>query len=244
MYNHQSKGALMQLLKEDISQTVDEHYLLENYNLNNKVILELGCGNASMTQKIASTGFNRTIIATEVDSIQHQKNLELQIDNVKFIEAGAQDIPFENNSIDMILMFKSFHHIPKDLMPKALQEIKRVLKPNGLAYISEPLFQGDQNHLISLFHNEKEVREDAFDAIKLFVEQEEMKLFNEIFFQTEVHYESFKDFAKKQMNLTYNDDTIDESLYNTVQTAYNQFANNDGTANFLKPFRVDILQKF
>jgi ubiquinone/menaquinone biosynthesis C-methylase UbiE len=171
----------MQLLNEPITQTVDEHFLLENFHLDGKTILELGCGSATMTKKIASTGQNRTIYATEVDTIQHEKNCTLNLDNVTFLYAGAQEIPLQDESIDMVLMFKSFHHIPKELMTKALKEIKRVLKPNGLAYISEPLFQGDQNHLISLFHDEQQVRTDAFEAIKNFVDQEEMVLFQEIF---------------------------------------------------------------
>lgn len=233
----------MKLIETNITQTLDEHYLVETLNLNSKTILELGCGAASMTKKIASTGFDRKIIACEVDEVQHQENLKLTIDNIKFILSGAQELPLEDNSIDIILMFKSFHHIPKELMPKALSEIKRVLKPNALAYISEPLFHGEQNYLISLFHDEEQVREDAFNAIKVSVDNSELKLFREIFFQTEVNYKSFEDFEKKQMNLTYNDDAINQSLYEKIKREYKRLANKNNEANFLKPFRVDILQK-
>ena len=233
----------MQLLNETITQTVDEHFLLENFHLDGKTILELGCGSATMTQKVASTGQNRTIYATEVDTIQHKKNSTLDLDNVTFIYAGAQEIPLQDESIDMVLMFKSFHHIPKELMTKALKEIKRVLKPNGLAYISEPLFQGEQNHLISLFHDEQQVRIDAFEAIKNFVDQEEMVLFQEIFFQSEIVYKNFDDFKTRQMDVTYNEPICDTTLIETVKTAYNSYAKEDGSTYFLKPFRVDILQK-
>lgn len=233
----------MKLLNDNITQSLNEHYLVESFNLNNKTILELGCGAASMTKKIALTGNNRKIIACEIDEIQHQKNLTLDYKNIEFLLSGAESIPCEDNSIDMIFMFKSFHHIPKALMPQALQEIKRVLKPNALAYISEPLFMGKQNYLISLFHDEENVRLNAFEAIKKCVDNEEMKLFREIFFNSEVHYDNFKDFEKKQMNLTYNDDSINEELYNKIKNEYLTLANKDESAYFLKPFRVDILQK-
>ena len=210
--------------------------------MDNKTILELGCGAAGMTKKLASSGSNRKIIATEVDKIQHEKNLQLNIENVEFVYAGAQNIPLDDDSVHMICMFKSFHHIPKELMNDALLEIKRVLKPNGLAYISEPLFQGDQNYLVSLFHDEKQVRKDAFDAIKNFVDNDEMKLFREIFFQTPVSYHSFKDFEIKQMNLSYNSDTNNTEIIQKVEKEYNRFANEKGENHFLKPFRVDILQ--
>lgn len=231
----------MKLSETNITQTIEEIYLVETLNLNNKTILELGCGNATMTKKIASNGFDRKIIACEVDEIQHKKNLEEKIENIEFILTGAENLPLEDESIDFILMFKSFHHIPKEYMKKALDEIKRVLKPNALAYISEPLYQGHQNELVSIFHDEKEVRIQAFEAIKNAVEKEEFKLFQEIFFQTEVSYENFEDFEKKQMNLSYNNNQITEELKNKVKKRYESFGG--GKQTFLKPFRVDILQK-
>jgi len=233
----------MKLLEKEISQTFNEHYIVETFNLNNKVILELGCGAASMTRKIAETGFDRKVIAYEVDTIQHEKNLKLELDNVEFVLSGAQDILLEDSSIDAVFMFKSFHHIPKTLMTKALEEIKRVLKPGGLAYISEPLFQGEQNELIAMFHDEEKVRIDAFEAIKTFVDEGKIKLFKEMFFCQESTYKSFEDFKIKQMNLSYNEDNISKELEDKIKDKYLSFANKDESAYFLKPFRVDILQK-
>lgn len=232
----------MKLIEENITQTLDEIYLIETLNLDNKTILELGCGNATMTKQLGSNGSNRKIIACEVDEIQHEKNLKLNIENIEFKLNGAQKIDLKDESVDMIFMFKSFHHIPYDLMKEALKEIKRVLKPNGLAYISEPLFQGHQNELIAMFHDEQQVRIDAFEHIKEAVESEQFKLFREIFFQTEVIYENFEDFKAKQMNLTYNDNNITNELENKIKDKFNSF--NDGKqTSFMKPFRVDILQK-
>ncbi|WP_083657159.1 class I SAM-dependent methyltransferase [Poseidonibacter parvus] len=232
----------MKLIEENITQTLDEIYLIETLNLDNKTILELGCGNASMTKQLATNGSNRKIIACEVDELQHKKNLNLNIENIEFKLNSAQDIKLEDECIDMIFMFKSFHHIPYDLMKKALSEIERVLKPNGLVYISEPLFMGEQNELIAMFHDEQQVRIDAFEHIKEAVESEQFKLFREIFFQTEIVYENFEDFKNKQMNQTYNDHTITKQLEEEIENKFNSF--NDGEqTSFMKPFRVDILQK-
>ncbi len=231
----------MKLLEKNITQTIEEIYLIETMNLNNKTILELGCGAAALTKQIALNGFGRKIIACEVDKIQHQKNLENPIENVEFILADAQEIPLEDESIDFVFMFKSFHHIPKNLMTKVLGEIKRVLKPNGLVYISEPLFLGEQNELVAMFHDEEQVRIDAFEAIKNSVDKEEFKLFKEVFFQTEVKYEDFEDFKQRQMNVTFNDTKASEELIQKVKEKFESFGGTDKI--FLKPFRVDILQK-
>jgi len=233
----------MKLIETVITETLNEHHLIETLNLNDKVILELGCGDASMTQKIALCGYDRNIIACEVDEKQHKKNLELDLDNVYFILSAAQDIKLKNNSVDMVFMFKSFHHIPKEHMKKALSEIKRVLKPSGLAYISEPLYAGAQNELVSIFHDEKQVRIDAFEAIRDSVLRQEFKLFRELFFHSEVSYKNFEDFKVQQMDLTFHEESISDEIQAQVEAKYNSIANNDGSTEFLKPFRVDILQK-
>lgn len=231
----------MKLLEENIVQTIEEIYLLETLNLDNKTILELGCGGAAMTKKIALNGENRKIIACEVDKIQHEKNLKLNIENIKFEDYPAEEIKLEDESVDIIMLFKSLHHVPKHNMKKAFSEIKRVLKPNGLVYISEPLYQGEQNALISIFHDEEEVRKIAFEHIKEVVENEEFKLFKEIFFQTPVSYKNFEDFKTRQMDVTHLDKVHSDELIKEVKLAYENHTKDEIT--FLKPFRVDILQK-
>ncbi|QKF81891.1 class I SAM-dependent methyltransferase [Halarcobacter ebronensis] len=231
----------MKLQEENIPLTIDEIFIVESLNLNFKTILELGCGTAAMTQKIATNGHTREVIACDVDEIQHKKNLELDIKNIKFLLCGAQKLPIKDESIDFVFMFKSFHHVPKEYMNDALSEIKRVLKPRGMLYISEPLHMGKQNELVAMFHNEEEVRKDAFECIKDFVENEEMKLFKEFFFQTPITYKSFDDFVKRQMHNTYNEISVSDELKQKVNDKYNEFGGKELT--LLKPFRVDILQK-
>lgn len=233
----------MKLINTNITQELNEDYLIETLNLNNKTILELGCGDALKTINIATTGFNRRIIACEVDKIQHQKNLQLNYANIEFKLCGAEKIDLDDESVDMIFMFKSFHHIPINLMPKALNEIKRVLKPNGLVYISEPLFMGDLNDIIAMFHNEELVRCEAFNAIKNSVDNEEFKLFQEIFFYSLVTYKDFDEFKVKVMNVTYNDNNISNELEEKIKEKFLQASSDKQSATFKKPFRVDILQK-
>ena len=48
---------------------------------------------------------------------------------------GAQAIDLPADSIDLVIMLKSLHHVPTELMDRALAEIHRVLKPGGLAYL-------------------------------------------------------------------------------------------------------------
>ena len=124
-------------LSQTSNQICNETEVFEQIlSLDGKEILELGCGKADITRLIANAGQGRNITATEVDEIQHSKNLlRNDLANVNFIAAGSEAIPLDNDSIDVVFMFKSLHHVPIEKMETALNEINRVLKPGGMAYI-------------------------------------------------------------------------------------------------------------
>uniref|UniRef100_UPI003AF8DA1B class I SAM-dependent methyltransferase n=1 Tax=Thiolapillus sp. TaxID=2017437 RepID=UPI003AF8DA1B len=104
-------------------------------------VLELGCGRARWTRTIAENFPVKSVTATEVDKVQHEKNLQINdLPRVQFVYGGAEDIHLDDDSVDIVIMLKSLHHVPVPLMGKALEEIHRVLRPGGLAYISEPVY--------------------------------------------------------------------------------------------------------
>jgi ubiquinone/menaquinone biosynthesis C-methylase UbiE len=212
-------------------------------SLDDKHILELGCGSAEITRNIASSGVDRRITALEVDEIAHEKNLQItDLPNVTFGLAGAQAIPLEDESVDVVFMFKSLHHVPVELMGPSMHEIRRVLKPGGLLYISEPVFAGDFNEILRLFHDEQEVREAAFNMIKNAVDHGWFSLVEETFFNSPMKFENFTEFENNTINVTHSNHTLDEELYNLVQQRFEQHMDEDG-AHFLMPVRVDLLQK-
>ena len=211
--------------------------------LDNSHILELGCGAAEKTRDIATSGANRKVTALEVDVVAHRKNLQItDLPNVKFGLAGAQDIPLDDESVDIVLMFKSLHHVPVELMEVSLSEIRRVLKPTGLAYISEPVFAGEFNEILRIFHNEKKVREAAFNALKTAVNQGWFRLVEETFFNTSGFYRDFSEFENTVINATHSQHSLDTSLLELVRQKFEKHLGDDG-AHFLTPIRVDLLQK-
>ncbi len=212
-------------------------------SLDSSHILELGCGSADITRNIATSGIDRKITALEVDEIAHQKNLQISdLPNVTFGLSGAQDIPLDDESVDVVFMFKSLHHVPLDLMEVSMREINRVLKPGGLAYISEPVFAGEFNEILRLFHDEQVVREAAFNTVKKVVDDGLFSLVDEVFFNTPLHYENFVAFENDSIKVSYGDYQLDADLYNLVKQRFEQHMGDEG-AHFLHPIRVDLLQK-
>jgi len=234
----------MQLNDPDACRTATELEIMEQlFPIRGMRVLELGCGRAWMTRRMSELFQPQELIATEVDRIQHQKNLQIDdLPGVRFIYGGAEQIDLPDNSLDRALMLKSLHHVPGELMGDALQEIARVLKPGGLAYISEPVYQGDFNDILRLFHDEKEVRELAFDAIRLAVQGGTLELAEEVFFNSPGHYRDFAEFDQQIMQVTHTQHQIDPDLYQRIKSAFERHLTADG-AHFLKPSRVDLLRK-
>lgn len=55
-----------------------------------------------------------------------------------FLQGDARRIPLKDNSVDLVTAFEIIEHLPKEDQGAFLQEIARVLKPGGIAYISFP----------------------------------------------------------------------------------------------------------
>lgn len=103
-------------------------------------ILELGAGNCWLTARLAK---NYNCVALDI-LIKFPKGLGaadvfLKNNNVFFerIAADMRLLPFQNNSFDIVLVNAALHHSSNLL--KTLQEINRVLSPNGqLIILNEP----------------------------------------------------------------------------------------------------------
>jgi ubiquinone/menaquinone biosynthesis C-methylase UbiE len=231
-------------ISQSTNKTCKEREVIEYLlSLNGKDILELGCGNAELTRRIATTGHDRKIMATEVDQIQHNKNISIDdLPNVTFTLAGSEDIPADNESFDVVIIFKSLHHVPVERMADALREVKRVLRPGGMAYISEPVFDGDFNEVIRLFNDEEHVRKEAYDAIKKSIENKDFLSVHEILFNTPMEFDSFEDFEHKVINVTHTNHQLSPEVYQKVKERFSLYTKGNG-ARFLMPNRVNLLQK-
>jgi len=234
----------MKISMPDVDLVCDEREIYERLlPLDGAHILELGCGKAENTFHIAKNGKVNKIVALEVDQIQHAANLRRDApSNVSFQLGGAQAIPAGNDSFEIVMMFKSLHHVPVALMDAALDEIGRVLKPRGLAYISEPVFAGEFNEILKLFHNEQAVREAAFAAVERAVTSGRFELVSQTFFATPMHFDSFAQFDENVLKVTHTQHKLSSDLYREVQQKFMRHMAHDG-ARFKMPIRVDLLRK-
>ncbi len=206
-------------------------------------VLELGCGAAEKTRLIAERTGVQAIVAAEVDRIQHARNLEVpDLPKVTFAAFGAESIDAPDASFDIVILFKSLHHVPVALMDQSFGEIHRVLKPGGHAYISEPVFEGDFNEVIRLFNDEEIVRKEAFEAIRRAVETGQFQLVEERFFRNVVKLASFAQFEQGLINVTHSERNVSPELLLRIRERFESFQKPEGFV-FEVSNRVDLLLK-
>lgn len=112
--------------------------LLTNYKLEDKKVLDIGCGYGWFEEFAIKKGVSK-IVATEITS-KDLRTILSNIHNTKVITkvANAIKLPFLSSSFDLVVSWEVLEHIPHDTETKMFSEVYRVLKPGGMFIMSTP----------------------------------------------------------------------------------------------------------
>ncbi len=107
-------------------------------SLQNQKILDFGCGDGLMTY-LVSQYFPLSVLYGIDPSAESVKVAQEHFTSIKFSVNydETSDLDFEDNTFDIIFSAGTFHHIPFDRHQGYLQEIFRVLKPQGCFVLFE-----------------------------------------------------------------------------------------------------------
>ena len=99
-------------------------------------VLDMGCGNGRLYFSLKSKGVNYIGLDNSVGLLDQAEN-NLINEDVDLIIGDFTNIPLKDSSLDRIFAVASFHHLPgKDKRLDALNEMQRVLKKDGVLFIS------------------------------------------------------------------------------------------------------------
>ena len=89
-------------------------------------VLEIGCG-AGRDGEVLARSFTYTGIDVTPASVEQCRSLGLHA-----VVAGAQNLPFGEDSFDAVFSMSTFMHLPDDVCNAALLQVRRVLRAGGI----------------------------------------------------------------------------------------------------------------
>nr|WP_275974250.1 class I SAM-dependent methyltransferase [Argonema galeatum] len=120
-------------------------------------VLDLCCGSGQATQFLVQYSQNVTGLDASPLSL---KRARLNVPSAQYTEAFAEDMPFADNSFDLVHTSVAMHEMQADRLRQILKEVYRVLKPGGVFALvdfhapTNPLFWPPISLFLLLFETE------------------------------------------------------------------------------------------
>lgn len=147
--------------------------IVEDYlgsTVRDMAILDIGCGNGGIATHFANKG-NR-VRGVDIEDKRAEETRDFD-----FTLVDSEHLPFEADTFDLVFSHHVIEHVPNQRLH--LEEIRRVVRPDGLCYLatpnkSSPLMEGHVGNDLVLHHREMEplfnragfsAREYSFDVV-------------------------------------------------------------------------------
>ena len=204
-------------------------------------VLDIGCGEGEFTRRLAMEAGARSVVGLEVEPEKRVTAMKATpLPGVAFEQGRAEAIPLPDSSVDVTVMLKSLHHVPIPAMDAAFAEIHRVLADDGVLYISEPVYAGELNEVMRLFHDEGVVRAAAIEATGRAKQGAAWEAIHEEVVETTLRFRDFDDFHDRMVvraGMAIRDD-----LLPAVRERFGRSMTPEG-ARFNRQLRIDLLRR-
>jgi ubiquinone/menaquinone biosynthesis C-methylase UbiE len=96
-------------------------------------LLDIGSSTGIITYLLSSSFSSAIGIDIDENAVTYSKT-HFQSDKLKFLVADSMQLPFQDNTIDVVNCTQVYEHVPDSKI--LIQEIYRVLKPRGICFFS------------------------------------------------------------------------------------------------------------
>ncbi len=120
--------------------TMTEHYQRYNTALSlvkDKTVLDIASGAGYGTHFLASAARMAYGVEIDQDAVDYSR-AHYAKSNLKYLQGSVDSIPLEDHSVDVVVSFETIEHVSAELQIRMMEEIKRVLKDDGILFISSP----------------------------------------------------------------------------------------------------------
>ncbi|MEA1929496.1 MAG: class I SAM-dependent methyltransferase [Patescibacteria group bacterium] len=111
----------------------DEYRIFNSLMGDKKKVLEIGCGIGRDAEELIKQGFDYTGVDAAGEMLKIARE---QVPQGNFLVGDFYKLDFPDASFDGFWAAASFLHVPKSEINGVLKEAKRILKPEGVGFIS------------------------------------------------------------------------------------------------------------
>ena len=135
-----------------------------------KVVLDAACGEGYGSNLMAD--YASSVIGIDIDGCTIEnasKKYASCKDNLCYIQGSIADLSMvENASVDVLISFETIEHVSEEIQLQFLKEIKRVLKADGVLFMSTPnkKIYSDLYHYKNEFHVKEFYYNEFMDFLK------------------------------------------------------------------------------
>ena len=141
-----------------------ESLIMEHLPLDGARVIDVGCGEGWLTHLVAPITITTIGIDPSAVALERARAAN-GIGNGVFVQASADDLPFDPASVNIAIYYNSLHHVAEAIQEKALAETARVLSPGGLLCIVEPEARGSCYELFQPIDEESAVYTATYNLI-------------------------------------------------------------------------------
>lgn len=134
----------------------------------NATVADIGCGNGTLLRSLAQ---KHTFRGCGVDISENMIGCAKRLNpDMEFYVGGCDNLPFKDNSIDIMIVCAAFHHFPNAKLFAG--EAARTLKTGGVLYIADVYVCGILRAIINPF-----IKFSPSGDVKLYAPTEIVRLF-------------------------------------------------------------------
>jgi ubiquinone/menaquinone biosynthesis C-methylase UbiE len=193
--------------------------------IQNKTVLDLASGEGYGSHLLAQHATYVTGVDISAEAVNHALT-KYRKKNLTYKEGSATKIPLPDHSVDVIVSFETLEH--HDQHEASMIEFKRVLKPDGILFISSP--EKENYHKIDP-HNPFHIKELTFFEFETLLQQyfQNISMYRQRFFDVSFIYPckgSFSGFDEYTGHFNHiTKEAFDQNYYFNIAACSNSTAN-------------------
>ena len=144
-----------------------QRYLSVQNVVSGKKVLDVASGAGYGSALMAESAAYVCGVDIDLEAVAYSRK-HYQRRNLKYLRGSLAALPFASGSFDVVISFETIEHVTEDLHAQFLEEIGRVLAPNGFLIISSPdkHIYSEQADYKNEFHLKEYYRKEFYDFLK------------------------------------------------------------------------------